>query len=249
MKASRSISCNTDNGRSIDPELQAIDAAAYNAWYDTPRGRWIGDIEFRLLGALLMAEPGESLIDIGCGTGYFARRFAADAGLDVAGLDPSPRWIDFARTHGVGPRYCLGRAEALPFADRSFDYAISVAALCFIVDPRTALREMLRVTRKRIAVGLLNRRSVLYLQKGRCGGAGAYRGAHWHTAKEIRALFAGRPAANLVLRTAVMLPGGSLLARGIERLVPGSLPFGGFIAAAADVVTRSGSRARTDTSS
>ncbi len=95
---------------------------------------------------------------------------------------------------------------------------------------------MLRVTRKRFAVGLLNRRSLLYVQKGRDGGTDAYRGAHWHTSAEIRALLDGLPAANFALRTAVVLPGGGLLPRGVECLLSARLQFGGFIVVTGDMV-------------
>jgi SAM-dependent methyltransferase len=213
-----------------------MDAAAYEAWYRTARGRWIGEVEFRLLRSLLRPEDGESLLDLGCGTGYFTRRFATEARLQVIGLDPGPAWLAFAQAHGSGDeRYCLGHAEALPFENASFDYAISVTALCFVADQRSALREMLRVTRKRFALGLLNRHSLLYLQKGRRGGAGAYRGAHWHTVEEVRALLDGLPVANLELRTAVLLPQGGVLARGVERVVPTRSSLGGFIAAVGEV--------------
>jgi 2-polyprenyl-3-methyl-5-hydroxy-6-metoxy-1,4-benzoquinol methylase len=53
-------------------------AAEYDAWYRTPRGEWIGETEYRLLGKLLAARPHETLIDVGCGTGYFTRRFALE---------------------------------------------------------------------------------------------------------------------------------------------------------------------------
>ena len=50
-------------------------------------------------------------------------------------------------------------------------------------------------------------------------------------------LLRGLPAAKLTIRAAVVLPGGGLLARGVERLVPRQLPLGGFIVAAGDVVS------------
>jgi SAM-dependent methyltransferase len=215
---------------------RAIDAADYEAWYHTARGASIGEIEFRLLLRLLRPERGESLLDVGCGTGYFARRFAGESGVNPVGIDPNPAWLDYARTHGTGTeRYCLGRAEALPFAERSFDRTVSVTALCFIEAARRALLQILRVTRKRFAIGLLNRHSLLYLQKGRHGGSGAYRGARWHTRGEIEALFDGLPVANLRLETAVLLPGDGPLAHGIERLLSHRLPLGAFIVAAGDV--------------
>lgn len=84
-----------------------------------------------------------------------------------------------------------GDARALPFPDQAFDLSISVTALCFIHEQRQALAEILRVTRRRIAIGLINRYSLLYLHKGRGDGRGAHQGAHWHTVAEVRALFTG----------------------------------------------------------
>jgi SAM-dependent methyltransferase len=212
---------------------EAVDAAAYDSWYRTPRGKWIGETEFRLLRELLRPKRGESLLDVGCGTGHFTRRFASDLALETVGLDPDVGWLGFARTHGAGTeRYCIGSAESLPFADRTFDYTVSVTALCFVDNVRQAVNEILRVTRKRFAIGLLNRHSLLYLQKGRRGGSGAYFGAHWHTPDEIRALFGGLPAANLLLRTAVFLPEASAVARAAEFVIPRRLPLGAFVVAA-----------------
>jgi hypothetical protein len=112
---------------------------------------------------------------------------------------------------------------------------MALTALCFMDDARLALEELLRVTRKRFVVGLLNRRSLLYRQKGQDGGSGAYRGARWHTAREIRALVDGLPVDNLKIRSAVFLAGGGSIARGVERLVPHRLPLGAFIVVAGDV--------------
>lgn len=45
-----------------------MDAAVYDAWYNSPRGRWIGDAEFRLLADRRRVAPGETLLDVGCGS-------------------------------------------------------------------------------------------------------------------------------------------------------------------------------------
>lgn len=210
-----------------------VTADEYDRWYGTPRGAWIGQIEFRLLRDLLQPQRGASLLDVGCGTGYFTRRFAAEAGLHVVGLDPDVAWLAFARAHAAaGERYCGGRAEALPFDDHSFDYAISVTALCFVDDIGCALAELVRITRRRFAIGLLNRASLLHRDKGRAGGTGAYRGARWHTVGEVRALFGGLPVAGLAVRSAVFQPSGGVVARAIERVVPSRLPAGAFLVAA-----------------
>lgn len=205
----------------------------YDAWYGTPRGRWIGDTEYRMAHRLIAPQAGESLLDVGCGTGWFSRRFAAD-GLAVTGLDPNPEWLNYARGRSPGIEWVEGDARALPFAEAGFDHVVSIAALCFIEDERQALAEIVRVARRRFAVGWLNRESLLYRQKGRDGGAGAYRGAHWHSPAEVRLLFAGLPIRSLVIRSAVFLPNGGVLARGAERALPKCLPYGALILASGE---------------
>ena len=208
----------------------------YDAWYRTPRGKWIGELEYRLLRRLLALAAGESLIDVGCGTGYFTRRFALD-GRIVTGVDSDQSMLEVARAHrAAGEHYIRGDARALPFSDGEFDCCISVAALCFIADESGALAEMFRVTRRRLVLGLLNRRSLLYLHKGRNGGTGAYRGAHWHTAREVRELFSRMPCDGLQLEYAVFLPSGRAFARAAELVLPKSLPVGAFLALCADSV-------------
>ena len=72
------------------------DPATYHAWYDTQRGAWIAGLELALLHDLLRPRPGESMLDVGCGTGWFAGAFAA-RGLEVTGLDPDLAALGFAR--------------------------------------------------------------------------------------------------------------------------------------------------------
>ena len=204
----------------------------YDAWYDTPRGSWIGEVEFALLRRLLRPAPAESLIDIGCGTGYFTRRFSIDAGLRVTGVDIDRDSLGFARSRSPGIAFVAADACRLPFAQDAFDLAAAVTSLCFVADERSAVREMVRVTRRRFALGLLNRHSLLYLRKGRGGGVGAYRGARWHTLAEIRSLFSALPVERLEIRTAVLFPGGSRAGRRAERMAREALPWGSFIAVA-----------------
>jgi len=212
-----------------------MDAATYDAWYETSRGNWIGETEYQLLCRLLAPVPGDSLLDVGCGTGYFTRRFARDD-LLATGIDPDARMLRFAAGHSAaGEPYLFGDARALPFPARSFDLCVSITALCFIQEQSRALAEMLRVTRRRFAIGLLNRQSLLYLQKGRTGDVGAYRGAHWHTETEVRRLFTGLPVARLRLRTAVFLPGGNRFAQLCERMLPNQLPWGSFLVVSGNV--------------
>jgi SAM-dependent methyltransferase len=209
-----------------------MNPAEYDAWYDTPRGRWIGEVEYHLLERLLAPDAGESLLDVGCGTGWFSRRFAA-AGLDVTGVDVDCGALSWARGRpGRRVTYVPGDAVRLPFPDRSFDRVVSVAALCFVDDWRCALAEVARVARHRFAVGLLNRRSLLWRDKGRNGGQGTYQGARWHAAGELREALASLPVGETAIRSAVFVPSGSGFARVAEILLPGRLPWGGFLCVA-----------------
>lgn len=211
--------------------------ADYDAWYQTPRGKWIGEAEYSLLRRMLGPREGERLLDIGCGTGYFTRRFAAGGELAVTGLDANESWLEYAKAHAAGTEnYVTGSATALPFPAKSFDLSISVTALCFVREQQQALREMLRVTGRRFAIGLLNRTSLLYWRKGRHGGSGGYHGAHWHTIAEIRGMFEQLPVKDLDIRTAVFLPGGGRFARYVESVISERWPVGSFIAVAGEVV-------------
>jgi SAM-dependent methyltransferase len=208
--------------------------AEYDAWYETDRGRWIGEAEHRLLVELLSPSAGERVLDVGCGTGWFTRRSSAMAGLRVTGVDIDAAALAFARERD--PRTSYGRADAvrLPFDDGSFERVMSVTTLCFVPDWSRALAEIVRVSRVRFVVGLLNRTSLLRLDKGRDGGRGAYRGAHWHARAEIVAALAGLPVAKLRFRTAVLLAGGTPLARLVEPWLGQRTPFGSFLVVAGD---------------
>ncbi|MHB1565501.1 MAG: class I SAM-dependent methyltransferase [Acidiferrobacter sp.] len=212
-----------------------MDAATYNAWYETPRGRWIGATEFRLLSRRLRLQTGETLLDVGCGTGWFTRRFA-HAGALVTGIDANPDSLTFARRQGPASiRWIMGDARNLPFGDRSFDRAVSVAALCFVDDEQRAVAEMVRVTRQRFAIGWLNRTSLLHHHKGQGAGSGAYQGARWHDSRELLDFFSGLPVRRLAVHSAVFLPSGNGIARSTERLLPYRLRAGGFVVVSGEI--------------
>jgi len=203
--------------------------STYEAWYHTPRGAWVGDVEFQLMMQLLPPASGTMLLDVGSGTGYFSRRFAA-AGLWVTGIDPDQSMTDYARRLDSAVTYVEGTAIALPFSDRSFDYVTAVTSLCFIDDPQRALAEMWRVSRRAVVLGLLNRYSLLFRQKY---GQGGYRGARWDTASAVRSWCKDmHPVPRAAIRSAVFCPGGSALAQGAEKLLPNTLPWGAFLAIA-----------------
>ena len=92
-------------------------------------------------------KVGQRVLDVACGTGTLAREIASRTGSagHVVGADSAPGMLAVAR--GVAPsiewRECA--AEALPFADKSFDAVASQFGLMFFTDRHQAIREMLRV--------------------------------------------------------------------------------------------------------
>jgi SAM-dependent methyltransferase len=199
----------------------------YEAWYDTARGSWIAGREFDLMMRLMKPPAGATLLDVGCGTGHFSRRFTT-AGLRVTGLDPDPAMLDYARGLGGGVSYLPGTGTALPFDDNAYDHVTAVTSLCFIADAPGAMREMWRVARHAVVLGLLNRHSLLYRQKH---GRGAYRGARWDTVVEVRRWAQSlEPAPRITPRSAIFLPSGSMIAHVAETVLPSVLPWGGFLA-------------------
>lgn len=175
-----------------------------------------------------LAFPAEGrLLDVGCGTGWFTRQLAALPNLQITGVDLDLESLAFARSHDPNSIYLQADALALPFADASFDYVLSIAALCFTADWLQAVSEIVRVTRKRFAIGMLNRHSLLWFDKGRHGGSGAYRGLLWLSPDEFRAGFKALPVENVRSRSAIYLPSGKCSARLVERLLPDCFPWGG----------------------
>jgi len=100
--------------------------------------------------ARMPVEPGETVLDLGCGSGYAGRalREAKGAGR-VYGLDGAPGMAENARSYTDDPRvgYVVGDFGSLPFDADSVDHAFSMEALYYADDPVETLRELRRVLR------------------------------------------------------------------------------------------------------
>jgi SAM-dependent methyltransferase len=94
-------------------------------------------------------QPGQSVLDVACGTGVLAREMASRTGATghVTGLDPNAGMLEVARQIMPDLEWRQGRAESLPFPDQTFDRVVSQFGLMFFDDRREALREALRVLR------------------------------------------------------------------------------------------------------
>jgi SAM-dependent methyltransferase len=141
-----------------NPFASAAVVAGYDAWYGAA-GRRADRLERALLKRFLVGFPGaRSILEVGCGTGHFARWFG-EQGLQAIGLDLS--WPMLAEAIRLGSPPCVrGDALALPFSAGAFDLVALVTTLEFLPEPASALAEALRVARQGLILGVLNRQSL-----------------------------------------------------------------------------------------
>ena len=95
--------------------------------------------------------PQARVLDVACGPGIVTAALAPYAGA-VTALDVTPAMVTRARQRsrddGLSNVHCaLGLAEALPFADETFDVIVNRSALHHFPHPEAALAEMARVLR------------------------------------------------------------------------------------------------------
>ena len=130
-----------DGGRAIDWSRTSSDYATHRPG---PPARL-----YELLAALGVGAAGRQLLDLGTGTGLVAREFAR-RGAVVSGIDVAAGQIAAARAsareEGLAVDFAVAAAEAIPFADASFDAV--VASQCWMYfDVERALAEVRRVLR------------------------------------------------------------------------------------------------------
>ncbi len=117
--------------------------------YEQLMGRWSKKLVVPFLEFAGLKE-GESILDVGCGNGSLTFALAETAGLrEIAAIDYSALFVEEAARLNTDPRIKIRQADAchLPFADGSFDRALSLLVLHFVPEASKAISEMRRVVR------------------------------------------------------------------------------------------------------
>jgi SAM-dependent methyltransferase len=115
--------------------------------YDRYVGRYSGPLAARLI-EFAGVEPPIRALDVGCGPGALTAALAKRLGpSSVSAADPSEPFVRACRERLPGVDVVVAAAESLPFADDSFDAALSQLVVNFMADPEAGVREMARVTR------------------------------------------------------------------------------------------------------
>jgi len=109
---------------------------------------------YRRIVSLAGARPGDSVLDIGCSSGYLARKLAVVTGPagHVTGVDPSEAAIAYARRRALpAMTFTVGAAQDLDLPDAAFDVVTCTLAVHHIPARKreAAFREMYRVTKTR----------------------------------------------------------------------------------------------------
>lgn len=128
----------------------------YEEWLNSPGGVLFDKLSTELIIRLLRPERGERILDVGCGTGNHLLLFHR-LGLDINGVDASPYMLDIAKSRlGSKASLKVSMADDLPFEDNEFDISTLILTLEFVDDPLAVLKEVGRVTKDRVFVGVLN---------------------------------------------------------------------------------------------
>lgn len=171
-------------------------AKHYDSWYQSKLGNFVDSVEKNLIEEISEFNDNEKVLDIGSGTGTFSV-WMANKGLKVTGIDQSKEMIKVAQEKAEKENleidYVLGDAHKLPFADETFDLVVSVTAIEFVDDPKSVLKEAMRVLKPngRLVIGALAKESPwgeLYEELVEEDPNSLFAKAHFFTEEEIPSL-------------------------------------------------------------
>lgn len=124
--------------------------------FEYDKGRAYENVTFWVEEAIHIAglNARSSILDLGCGTGNYAIELRRKSRALVYGLDPSAELIEVGRKKELGDaiNWCVGVAEALPFAPEAFDCVFASQVWHHINDKQRAAGECYRVLKRGAAL-------------------------------------------------------------------------------------------------
>ncbi len=185
-------------------------ARSYDSYYDDPVGRMVDRMEKAAVARLLPdAEPGQTLLESGSGTGHWSEWFAGK-GYNVTGVDVAEEMVEVAeekrQEKGIeNVRYYVGDASDLQFPSDHFDVGAVITVLEFASDPEKVISELARVVRKngRLIVCVLQSDSYLD-RKQRRGEYLSFSEIHFFSEPELENLL--RPYGDVTITRCLFAP-------------------------------------------
>ena len=110
----------------------------YDEWFEKNSNLY--DAELNVIKSML--KPFKFALEVGVGTGKFAKPFNISIGVE-----PCPQMADKAQKLGINVFSSV--AEKLPFKDKSFDFVLMVTTVCFVDDVLQSFKEVHRVLKNK----------------------------------------------------------------------------------------------------
>ncbi len=165
-----------DAARSPFDEL----AQEYDSWFDGD-GSLIFLNEFHAFETLLPSLP-NPFLEIGVGSGRFARALGIETGID-----PSGKLVKIAKSRGINAS--IGRGEDKIFQEQSFGTVFLIVTLCFLESPLQVLKEANRILKPdgKIVLGLVLKDSPWgkFYQQKKDEGHRFYKYANFYSCNEV----------------------------------------------------------------
>ncbi len=169
-------------------------ARSYDSYYDDPVGQMVDRLEKAAVARRLPdAEPGQTLLEVGSGTGHWSEWFAGK-GYNVTGVDITPEMVEIAEekrlSKGIADiRYLVGDGSDLQFPSDYFDVGAAITVLEFASDPEKVISELARIVKPdgRLIVCVLQSNSYLD-RKQRRGEYLHHSGIHFFSKPELEGI-------------------------------------------------------------
>lgn len=172
-------------------------AGSYDAWYETPLGKFVDAVETHLALSMFTPKPGMKVLDVGCGTGNFSLKLARQ-GVLVTGIDISEEMLAIARSKAAqNPELKMEFKwmdfNQLDFEDECFDGVISMTALEFAQDLDHVYAEMYRVLKPggQLLIGVITSEGDwgrYYLEKAKADPKSVFNYFHLKSREELENL-------------------------------------------------------------
>ena len=126
-----------------------------DGYYDREWSGRKGQRHERFDAIMEMLAPKSCVLDMGCGDGVLCSLLDRELGCTVYGADFSRVALERVKERGF-PAVRVDIEKPLPFADDSFDHVVCSEVLEHLFDPRTALKEMVRIASRSVVVTVPN---------------------------------------------------------------------------------------------
>ncbi|RLC46323.1 MAG: SAM-dependent methyltransferase [Candidatus Cloacimonadota bacterium] len=153
----------------------------YEKWFD----KYLPVYQSELLAIKSIANVPENAVEVGIGSGLFAKPLGIKRGID-------PSWTMIKKSRERGLKVDYGIAENLPWHDMSIDYALMVTTICFVDDPLKSISEVYRILKPNgtFVIGFVDKDSQIGEQYLKYKNTSIfYKDATFFSTKEILSFF------------------------------------------------------------